>query len=158
MTREEAIQILKQRECCRECVVDNGDCNACDNAFEMAIKALEQEPCDDCISRQAVLETIEDCNSDGLKGIFCSYNDGERFKAYIKDLPSVTPKEKTGYWIDDNENEIDAQYGKHLYRCSECDKYANNFVAGLEDWWDIEKPNFCPNCGIKMVEPQESEE
>ena len=44
MTREEAIEILKQRECCRECVVDIGDCNDCDKAFEMAFKALEQEP------------------------------------------------------------------------------------------------------------------
>lgn len=46
MTREEAIEILKQRECCRECVVDIGDCNDCDKAFEMAIKALENEPID----------------------------------------------------------------------------------------------------------------
>lgn len=69
-------------------------------ACQMAIKALEQQPCEDCISREAVLETIEACNSDGLKGIFCSYNDGERFKEYIKALPSVTPKEKSEYEHD----------------------------------------------------------
>ena len=46
---------------------------------------------DDCVSREAVLETIEDCNKSGLTGIFCSYNDGERFKEYIKKLPPVTP-------------------------------------------------------------------
>lgn len=56
---------------------------------------LEQEPCEDAVSRQAVLETIDVCNSDGLKGIFCSYDDGERFKAYIKGLPPVTPKQQT---------------------------------------------------------------
>lgn len=61
---------------------------------EQAIKALEQQPCEDAVSRQAVLETIDVCNSDGLKGIFCSYDDGERFKAYIKDLPPVTPKQQ----------------------------------------------------------------
>lgn len=43
MNREEAIKILKQRECCRECVVDC-TCNECDKAFEMAIEALKQEP------------------------------------------------------------------------------------------------------------------
>lgn len=91
MTREEVIKILKQRECCRECVA-NCTCNECDKAFEMAIEALKQEPCEDTISRKAVLETIDDCNSDGLKGIFCSYGDGERFKEYIKELPSVIPK------------------------------------------------------------------
>lgn len=45
MTREErAIQILEQRECCRECVVENCTCTECDEAFEMAIKALKQKP------------------------------------------------------------------------------------------------------------------
>lgn len=54
------------------------------------IKALEQ-PCEDAVSRKAVFETIDDCNSDGLKSIFCSYDDGERFKEYIKALPQVEP-------------------------------------------------------------------
>jgi hypothetical protein len=44
MTREKAIKILKQRECCMECVVTDCICNECDKAFEMAIKALEQAP------------------------------------------------------------------------------------------------------------------
>jgi hypothetical protein len=44
MTREErAIQILEQRACCRECVVGNCTCAECDEAFDMAIKALEQK-------------------------------------------------------------------------------------------------------------------
>ncbi len=60
------------------------------------IEALKQDPCEDSISREAVFETIDDCSSDGLKGIFCSYDDGERFKKYIKKLPSVTPTTK---WI-----------------------------------------------------------
>lgn len=51
MTKEKAIQILNQRECCRECVVDNGDCNDCEKAFEMAIKALEQQPSEDDVQR-----------------------------------------------------------------------------------------------------------
>lgn len=91
MTREEAIAFGKR-------VIDLGFRDETQAFCKLAIKALEQQPCDDCISRKVVLETIEDCNSDGLKGIFCSYNDGKRFEAYIKELPSVTPKEKTG-WI-----------------------------------------------------------
>jgi hypothetical protein len=62
-----------------------------------AIKALDQPTTKDylevgdCVSRKAVFEAIDDCNSDGLKGIFCSYKDGERFKEYIKKLSPVTP-------------------------------------------------------------------
>lgn len=43
MTKEEAIEVLEQRMCCRECVADC-TCKECEEAFEMAIKALEQEP------------------------------------------------------------------------------------------------------------------
>lgn len=39
--------------------------------------------------------------------------------------------------------------GMELY-CSACGKRANYFVGGSEDWWDNDKPNFCPNCGAKM--------
>ncbi len=42
MNREEAINILKQRQCCRECVADC-KCEDCDKAFEMAIETLENQ-------------------------------------------------------------------------------------------------------------------
>jgi len=82
---------------------------------EYKAKSLEQEPCEDSISREAVFETIDDCSSDGLKGIFCSYDDGERFKKYIKELPSVTPTQK---WISTSEklprkNEYVGNVDKH---------------------------------------------
>lgn len=41
MTKEEAIDIIKQRTC-MECVVNGHECKDCDKAFDMAIKALEQ--------------------------------------------------------------------------------------------------------------------
>lgn len=42
MTRKQAISILEQRKCCRECVADC-TCKECDDAFDIAIKELEQE-------------------------------------------------------------------------------------------------------------------
>lgn len=51
MTKQEAIEILKE-------IIDEGwlisdfdKCTAID-ACEMAIKAIEQEPCEDCVSRK----------------------------------------------------------------------------------------------------------
>ena len=84
--------------------------------------------------------------------------DDELNEALDVAIKALEAEPKTGHWIDDNENEIDAQYGRHLYKCSKCNEYADMFVGGTEDWWDIEKPNYCPNCGCRMVEPQESEE
>ena len=133
------------------------ECQKKITALDMAIEALQQEPCDDnwrvyynhgyaqakrdlscedCISRQAVLE---------LMGNY-DLSMGEVVKA-IHALPSVTLK--TGKWIDDADK-IDAQFGKHTYKCSECGKYAEYFVSGTEVWWDRIKPNFCPNCGCQM--------
>lgn len=43
MTNTEAIKILTQRKWCGECNTDCS-CKECDMAFDMAIKALEQEP------------------------------------------------------------------------------------------------------------------
>ena len=56
---------------------------------------------------------------------------------------------KQGKWIDEAD-EIDAQFERHEYKCSECGRIANYYVGGYESWWDIYKPNYCPNCGAEM--------
>lgn len=84
------------------------------NAYKLSMsngKEFEQQPCEDSISRKAVFELIDDCNSDGLKGIFCSYVDGEKFKKYIKELPSVISK---GVTVTDFAD-----------KCRECGKMKN---------------------------------
>lgn len=55
-------------------------------AFEVAIKALEQEPCEDCISRQAVLDINESHHGQMPNHI------NHRIWQEVKDLPSVQPK------------------------------------------------------------------
>ena len=62
MNIEKAIDILKSRSVCMECVISKYDCDACDEAFEMAISALEQEPCDDMlkINKSALKSRIAD--------------------------------------------------------------------------------------------------
>ncbi len=109
----------EQTRDCKACIYSkNGKCAGTEEChecmWENKFKQKSYNEVEDCISREAVLETIEDCNSDGLKGIFCSYNDGERFKEYIKALPSVTPKEKTAAWVP-----IDAE-PHDIYECNAC--------------------------------------
>ena len=135
--------------------------------FKRAVREgipLEQEPCGDAISREDALQALCKAvhkNDDTIpclnQRVSCLW-DKTKVQDYAEEilkLPPVTPAEKVGQWIDDNKDEIDAQYGRHLYRCQICNKYAEYFVGGTEDWWDIEKPNYCPSCGAKMQEVEE---
>ena len=57
-------------------------------------------------------------------------------------------------WIDELAGELDSKFGRHIYRCKNCGTLAHSFVGGTEDWWDIDKPKFCHECGAIMVNAQ----
>ena len=54
----------------------------------------------------------------------------------IKDLETLEQEPKTGHWIPRNSYLL-------RYKCSVCER-------------ESEKYKYCPNCGAKMVEPQEN--
>jgi len=129
MTNKEAIEKLKGiLEEATE--YENSVCYVTEEDREplkMAIKALEQEPCEDAISRQAVLAIAGDSCLD-----LDSYEDTKEFCDEIKELPSVTPQSKMGRWIGHFD-----ESGK-WYECDQCHT----------DWGG--SVNYCPNCGAKM--------
>jgi len=117
------------------------------------------KPCEDAISREAVLDLCDSKDPDYKV---------RHFKEDVECLPPVTPScdkcamngsgskycdnckpsRPKGHWINVNEgkwNTIPA------YKCSACGENAD-----LRDWSG--KSPFCPWCGAEMVEPQESEE
>ena len=60
----------------------------------LEVKAeAEKEPCEDAISRQAVLDLIEHYNSDGLGSVFYGYEEGVKFADKVKKLPPITSQE-----------------------------------------------------------------
>ena len=137
MTREQAIEIIRQECLCvdRDCNIEK-NCGNCDlalpskepilEAYNMAIKVLEKEPCEDAISRQAVLEAIRKCH--------CEEWIKADIGAPIEALPSVTPVEKVGHWIEE----------RTYMECPKC-----------HDIWHYEENQTerfkcCPNCGAKM--------
>jgi DNA-directed RNA polymerase subunit RPC12/RpoP len=107
------------------------------NGYAQARFDYEQEPCDDAISRQAVLNIL----------FYKSDNNGEvrlskELRDRIKNLLSVTVRH-TGEWI---KSRCD------MYVCSECDHIYTDLSGERYGM------NYCPNCGSRMVEPQESED
>ena len=122
-----------------------GSMNMCDEISNEAYKKIvchcrEQEPCEDAISREPFTDSTI---CEGISCNECSFNRKNKGGCILEErvmrLPSIQPQPKTGYWI------FDEILDKHYY-CSECKS------MGV-DYWD-----FCPYCGAKMVEPQESEE
>lgn len=71
---------------------------------------VEQQACDDCISRQAVLDAINTYDKFGYtetgcfvrepEGDYISYIHYDDVIKCVKNASPVTPKEKTGKWID----------------------------------------------------------
>lgn len=123
MTIEEAINILK-----KYINYDNPyvpDFYTMEEAIKVIIEALEQEPCEDAVSRQAVLDEIDK-----------RFDLAKPFKQLIKSMPPVTPQQKMGRWAV-----LKDEYGDVIEDvCSNCDKNGNRKWA------------FCPFCGCKMQE------
>ena len=144
---------------------------------------LWQTPCKDAISRQEVLDVIErwlECSgyNEAERHIMRAVQsvlydspsvtpqmkkirvanidfDKEKFMEIMKNAPitilddSNTPtiqliQPKTGHWIAVENDEMETVG----YYCSECD-------LPMET---EHQTKFCPNCGARMIEPQESEE
>lgn len=126
-------------------VMDVIDADNC----EKIIKALEQESCEDAISRQAVLTLAkEECDT-----AIIPYR---RFVKDINALQSVNPQPKTGHWVvkDDKEQGYDIGGVKTWYikiMCSECG-FIKTVIEGRTGQY-----HYCPSCGCRMVKPQERE-
>ena len=143
MTREEAIEILEERwRYSRTYKYTDAEIR---EAFDMAIKALEQTD-EDCISREALLKRINNAeenfradNVDTIEmGVEDPFVDGVlsgvfNIREMVMQAPSVTPKWKTGHWIN--------PYGGN-WHCDKCDHEQGR------------KSNFCPNCGARMIESE----
>ena len=109
----------------------------------------EQQPCEDCISRQAAIDELElqakemsqwsERYTEQAKGVLTAKN-------IIKDLPPVTPQPKIGRWIRWLEviESADGKSTDHIphCKCSECgteyDPYSSQFIK------------YCNKCGTRM--------
>lgn len=123
---EMAIQALSQEPTDTWSIKDVAD------AFERHGLMKEQEPCDDAVSREAVIEWLENATYEDI-----SYAVGTE----LSFLPSVT--QKSGHWIKAKPWMIDNT--SYKWECSECEK-SERF-----------RHNYCPNCGAKMESEDRTE-
>lgn len=113
----------------------------------MAIKALEQQPCEDCVSRKLLSDNL----CEGISCNECSFNeiDGEcgcLLQKRFDELPSVQPTRPTGKW-----EYVQYDYNPNIgnWHCSEC-----RFMFVMSG---VPEYKYCPNCGARMAESEEEE-
>ena len=115
----------------------NEKCESCgqNNNYE------SNESNGDLISRQAVINTFKKWQPYMATMLY-------DFENELHELPSVS-QAKIGHWIENGKS----------YICSECGSFALRVITGclVNRHDEPYLSNFCPNCGAKMVEPQESE-
>lgn len=154
MTREEeAIEQLKHMKVFISYDTENPLVKRMQSSLDIAIKALEQPSCNDCISRQAVIKHLENITMDTNPDHYDSkdkWYQANGFNVckvgteiYIKNLPSVTPQPKMGRLI----------FSDGYWRCSACKEKAllklDNSEGNCRKYMPI-KFDYCPDCGAKM--------
>ena len=94
------------------------------------LKVLQKEPCEDAISRQALLEF---------------FKDDDYVVNEINNMPSVLPKRKQGKWRQNGTGYDD----EPIYECSKCGK---RVIFGEDGYF-----KGCPYCFAEMTERSENE-
>ena len=116
------------------------------------------KPSGDLISRQAVLDALYELCDTGETLIENPWRDNPHIDVLvdaIEELPPVNPQEpKTAHW-----EWVKYDYHPRLgdWICSECKSVAVVCVR-KEEKGGIPLYKYCPQCGAKMIEPQESED
>ena len=87
----------------------------------------------DCISRQAVLDALDEIEAEVADGYGYQY---AKWREYFAEMPSAQPEPKRGRWIYKNDL-ITAPTG--YWECSEC-----------KEGRLLYEENFCPHCGADM--------
>ena len=130
--------------------------------FNKAIKALEQEPCEDVISRQAVLDNISriglrKCGTNEIEAVY------ECLRA-VEALPPVTPKGITITDFADKCRECGREKVLDKIRAEIGGMYRVTFKGTPKDDWAV-RWNDCLDEVLQIIdkyrteiEPQESEE
>lgn len=119
--------------------------------YDTAIKALEQKPCEDAVSKKDVLSEIIRFSTEEGASVEC-----QQLYCDVNNMPPITPIRPKGHWIVTAEEYYKAinekgggvndntPYFVEDIACSEC---LAKFCI-LEN--EVERFDSCPNCGADM--------
>ena len=130
-----------------------------DEDMQKLLREFKNQQVEDTISRQAVLDIVRFENRWLLDAGSHNYDTDIAFESIISkisDLPPINPQPKAGHWS--RKTKVDGVYdiaGVKTWgikcQCDRCD-----FTTTVIE--DFGYYKYCPNCGTKMVEQQESED
>ena len=154
MTIEEALRILH----CPSAYLTDDDSElahtipmfskAYGQAMAVAFEALKQAPCEDAISRQAVMDALCDGCELFKNGEKTCFTKCEEYH-FLATLPPVTPQPKTVLYSGDGYAD-----GHIVYDMAECPNCGYRYEDGDKDWG----LSFCPNCGQALNWESEDKE
>lgn len=130
MINEEAISTIENRDN----IMDYCESRQLAEALDVAVEALRAQPCEDCVSRQAVLEITAETGA-------------LETQTRVKSLPPVTPKQRTGKWIDHLSEEDHSICSSCGIGCKRKEHGEN---ADGSKYIEVYSYRYCPNCGAKM--------
>lgn len=135
MTNKEAKEIIES-----ECYVFNplnfDRTTRINTALDMAIKALEKEPCEDYISKEALYNELYDHFHDEDAPNDITYVRLGTVRNFVKSFPSATQTRPKGHWIDNNNGTISCSYCYTWF-------YKDDRYSYMR---------YCPYCGSRMDE------
>lgn len=142
------LKAYKEQEPCNSCC--GGDqkekAKLCQKSYLAGLEH-RQEPCKDAISRKAALEAILTSVPD-----FCGSDEGGNLinrnetASYIRNLPSIIPKQKTGEILTDYEIYTDKEgFERRVKKTTRCS------LCSCDLGWNGDLlTHYCPNCGVKL--------
>ena len=133
MTNEEALEIIGKAQLSSKHT--STEVFQVKRAFQHIKSVLEQQPCEDCVSREAVEKiTWEEPSYDDALNVLTEVRDK------VRALPSVTPSRPRGKWI------IDDDFEHHNARCNKC----GNIIDSRLLKWYPQRYAYCSSCGADM--------
>lgn len=109
------------------------------NEIEEIMLALEQQPCEDCISRKDAINLVHDLAQPCDNSYDWDISADDMIDG-IKELPSVTPQPKIGKWIMKHRthNKIKHYTGQ--------DEMGETHTISVLERYEVDEP-YCSECG-----------